>query len=133
MQISKIKLSTWFYAFSSQGWQLLHNRSPYSRQCGSIHDKRSTILILISPFLDLDQVKTLFLLCCLGSAWTSPDLLLDFSQDNCLWCFWIMSSFSTQVCLAGADQCLPNPGCCQLLLQATAHRSQHSGDILQHI
>lgn len=51
---------------------------------GSVAPFMTTPMGIVEQFLDLDQVKTLFLLCCLDSVWTSPDLLLEFPQDNCL-------------------------------------------------
>lgn len=51
---------------------------------GSVAPFMTALMGIVEQFLGLglDLVTALFLPCCLDSAWTSPDLLLDFSQDK---------------------------------------------------
>lgn len=68
-RISKSKLPSWFHAFRSQ------DASPcVVDPClpGSVAPFMTTLMGIVEQLLDLDQVKALFLLCCLDSAWTSP-------------------------------------------------------------
>lgn len=49
---------------------------------GSVAPFMTALTGTVEQFLDLDQVKALFLLCYLDSAWTSPELLLVMLLDH---------------------------------------------------